>query len=210
MKNIKTAIGWEPLPKPLKLALEMGFIVGVVVISILVLGEITTATTEPSQSSGAILTPSPGAERPDSAGRWNLYVNDDYGYSIEYPSGWIVDRQIPGGVVLQTFRGAFPQSEKDISISIVAKKNTARLSLDQFIAQDSENAIVDRKTKVRILATDLQTIRVSYAGEVGAGMPAVYFSSARNLFVCRVYYGSEAREQALELLDRMLSTFDLR
>ena len=86
MKKIKTVIGSVPLPKPLDVRLGIGLLVGVVVISILLLGEMTTAWTGFSPSNRPTSSAPQFPTTHESEADWRVYTNTKYGYSFRYPS----------------------------------------------------------------------------------------------------------------------------
>ena len=161
----------------------------------------TPTKTPATTTAGPTPTPGEGKSR---------YTNAFHGYTIDYPTGWIVDEPvIPSGsspvedaVVIQSFplctdcSGEGPIPSGQVKVDIYSVSNPANQSLDDFVAQRTVGDNVTSQSPATI--SGRSGIRqTAISGEFGSNFTRLFVSSDATIYEVEIAYGTGVDTAAL-------------
>ena len=129
-----------------------------------------TATRLPASTVATVSTATPTAVLQLTQTEWQIYINDEYGYSIDVPPGWTVNQDDDGVVRIVEPSGRGPW------LSVYSQTLSASYTLDSWADfvidfRESYNEVLfEVLSRSRVtLPSGLEAVRFVYRNQVGPG-----------------------------------------
>lgn len=194
--------------------MQKGFGIIYILIAIIVLGLVAGGAYYIGKSSSTPqpLSPPPSSTLPkpvdknipsDQIANWKTYTNNEYGFTLKYPSNWFTGISGDGTILFDN---------KQINNTQVVSLSQVAIALEvvtdpQLIDFYTKNRAGD--LKYQLINKDVNDIPVDYITilENGEGMPPVHIISAQILHKDRFYRLGLSRIELQNTFDQILSTF---
>lgn len=175
----------------------------------------TTSQTE-SNTHSPVTVPTPTAEQIQFQMDWEMYDNEQYGYTIHFPPemGMKEYDNITYIVMLGPSQGQGQEFHDGLLVTISAIKELAGDSLNNYaetmLLKDHDPTIpLIFESRKNINLNGVEAIEIT-GSELGSKFTEILISHQGNIISVKANYGGEKSEQYLEIFSQMLSTLELK
>lgn len=178
----------------------------------------TPQTNEQAQTASQSYLPSPqqpsstplaNVDQADPTADWQIYRNTSHGYSIKYPSKWVL-REMPNVVVsspdLKVTNGGTVVGGGEIVIFASDNPSDKPLSDVYRNALNSDFHIIERKER---MISNLPSLQYEATGAgIDGTMSGAMVVAKSKLYRIEAYYGQQDRDRIVQVLELMLGSIE--
>lgn len=157
----------------------------------------------PTPTPAAVVTPTP-----DATANWKTYTNTEYGYSIKYPTDWVVlEGTTDGEDYARFFKGPYSEGEPtpQTYISILIRKNPRKLSLDEWLEEDKNRPFAEEPTILTI--DEVRALKWVNKGEIGKDSTIIFLEKNKVVHQIASLLMAGNIEEIKHTFNLILSTF---